>query len=209
MRITVIGATGKTGKLVVEQALAANHAVVAFARTPSRLDIQNSNLSIVQGDVLDPIAVERAVAGSDAVISVLAPGSNAAESVVTRGTRNILAAMYKHKVQRLIVSTGAGVRDTGDEPGLLDNLIVALLKRLNGNVYQDMVETVELVRQSDRDWTIVRVPMLTGDPASGNIRAGAVGRDIGTRIGRADMAAFLLKQLNDSTNVRRAPAISN
>lgn len=209
MRITVFGATGKTGKLVVEQALAAKHEVVAFARTPARLGIQDSKLSILQGDVLDAVAVERAVAGSDAVISVLAPGSNAAETVVTRGTRNIVAAMQKHKVKRLIVSTGAGVPEPGDEPGIIDKVIVALLKRVNKNVYWDMVSTVELVRQSDRDWTIVRVPMLTGDPPAGNIRVGAVGRDIGTRIGRADMAAFMLKQLNDSTYARRAPAISN
>lgn len=214
MRVTIFGATGKTGKLLVEEALSAGHDVVAFTRTSSKLNPATSasaaqrKLTVVQGALENAADVERAVAGVDAVISVLGPGSNAADLPITRGMQNILAAMQKHKVKRLIVSTGAGVRDADDQPKLADKLIVSLLKLVNKNVLQDMVSTVEVVRASDRDWTIVRVPMLTDDPPTGALRVGAVGKDIGTRVGRADLAAFLLKQIGSATHVRRAPAIS-
>lgn len=209
MRITIFGATGKTGKLVVEQALARGHQVIAFARTPSKLGISDPNLTIVQGELDDTGAVERAVMGSDAVISVLGPSSNAPDFAVSRGAKNILAAMQKANVKRLIVSTGAGVVQPGDQPKVPDKIIGALLKIVSKNVLADMTETVALVKNSDRDWTIVRVPMLTDDPATEKIRAGVVGKDIGIRIGRADMAKFILDQLNDSTYLHRAPAISN
>lgn len=209
MRITIFGATGKTGTLLLEQALAAGHQVVAFARTPGKLNIQSDRLAVVQGDLGDPAAVERAVAGADAVISVLGPSSNNAELAITRGTRNILAAMHQCKVRRLIITSGAGVRDPRDQPGFFDKLIVSVLKLVNKNVYRDMVEVVNLVRQSDRDWTVVRVPMLTDDPPAGKVHAGAVGKDIGTRIGRADMSAFILQQLEDTRYLKQAPAISN
>lgn len=209
MRVTIFGATGKTGTLLVEQALAAGHQVRAFARTPAKLNLQSDRLTVVEGDINDPAAVERAVAGADAVISVLGPSSNNDELAITRGTRHILAAMQKCNVKRLIVTSGAGVRDPEDQPGLFDNLIVTVLKLVNKNVYEDMVAVVNLVRQSDRDWTVVRVPMLTDNPPVGKIRAGAVGKDIGTRIGRADMSAFILQQLEDKRYLRQAPAISN
>ncbi len=209
MRVTIFGATGKTGKILVEQALAAGHQVVAFARTPSKLEVQNPNLQIVQGDISNRDAIARAIAGADAVISVLGPTSNNAELAVSNGTKNILAAMQQENVKRLILSTGAGVGDMADQPKAIDKLFVAVLKLVNKNVLQDMVNSVDMVRASDRAWTIVRVPMLTDDAPTGNLRVGAVGKDIGTRVGRADMAAFILKQLNDATYLKRAPAISN
>lgn len=208
-QITIFGATGKTGKLVVAQALERGFEVVAFTRDRSKLDLLDARLRLVQGDISDAQAVERAVSGSDAVISVLGPASNRPEFAVSRGTQNILTAMQKQNVKRLVLSTGAGVGDAGDQPKAFDKIIVALLRVLNKNVLEDMVRTVDLVRASDRDWTIVRVPMLTDDPATGRIRAGAVGKDIGTRIGRADMAAFILRQLEDDTYMSQAPSISN
>ncbi len=209
MRLAIFGATGKTGKILVEQALAAGHDVVAFARTPAKLQLASPQLQIVRGDLADAAAVRRAIAGSDAVLSVLGPTSNAPTLSVSKGMKNILTAMQQENVSRLIVSTGAGVGDAGDQPKAFDKIITTLLKIVSKNVLQDMVDTVNLVRASDRAWTIVRVPMLTDDAPTGMIRAGAVGKDIGTRIGRADMAAFMLKQLNDATYLQRAPAISN
>jgi putative NADH-flavin reductase len=209
MQITVFGATGRTGKLVVEQALAEGYEVVAFARSPSKLGTENARLRVVQGDIQDADAVRRAIAGSEAVISVLGPTSNAPDFAVSKGMRNILAGMEKEKVRRLIVSTGAGVVQPGDEPRLPDKVIGALLKIVSGNVLADMASTVELVKASDRDWTIVRVPRLTDDVVTGKVRAGAVGKDIGIRVGRADMARFILEQLKNDTWMKRAPAISN
>lgn len=209
MQLAVFGGTGKTGKFVVEQALAAGHSVTMLARNPSKVSIQNSNLRVVQGDVQDAAKVLETVSGAAAVISTLGPTSNKPLFEVSKGMTNIIAAMREAGVRRLITTAGAGVREEMDQPKLADKLIVTLLKLLNGNVYNDMLRVVEQVKASGLDWTIVRAPMLTDDAATGNVRAGGVGKDIGTRLSRADFAAFLLAQVNSPQWVGKAPAISN
>lgn len=208
MRIAVFGATGKTGRHIVEQALNAGHVVTALARTPGKLNIAHDRLSVVQGDLANPDAIARVVSGADAVISVLGPTNNKPERTISAGMRLILDAMRAHNVKRLIISAGAGVRDPLDKPKLIDRFFGLVLRLVSANVVADMEETVALVRASDRDWTVVRVPMLTDAPPTGSIKVGYVG-DISPRISRADMAAFMLKQIEDKTYVGKAPAISN
>lgn len=208
MKLAVFGASGKTGQRVVQQALQAGYQVVALARTPAKLAIQHPNLTVVQGDILNPQQVSEVVRGADAVISTLGPGSNKPEFTISRGTDVILAAMQANNVRRLIISTGAGVRDPQDKPKFVDRIFGVLLGVLSKNVVADMQQVVAKVKASDRDWTIVRVPMLTDQPAQGNLVVGYVG-DTSPRLSRADMAAFMLKQVADTTYLRKAPAISN
>jgi putative NADH-flavin reductase len=209
MNITVFGGTGKTGKLVVEQALAAGHQVTILVRNPAKVTIQNPHLRVVQGELQDTAKVLEAVKGADAVISALGPSTNKPVMEISKGMTNIVAAMRQKGVKRLIVTAGAGVRDPLDQPKLVDNFIVLALKTFNGNVYEDMRQVMEQVKASGLEWTIVRGPMLTDDPPTGKVRAGGVGKDIGTRLARADFATFLLQQVNDATWVHKAPAISN
>lgn len=209
MKLAVFGATGRTGQHLVEQALRAGHEVVALARTPSKITIQNPKLTLVQGDIQDAKRVEEVITGVDAVISVLGPTSNKPEFAVSKGIDNILAVMKKVGVRRLILSAGAGIADPADEPKPINRFIGLLLKLVAKNVYEDMLCVVEKVRASDLDWTIVRVPMLTDDPKKGSLRVGYVGKGTGARLSRADMADFMLKQLQDSSYLRKSPAISN
>ncbi|MDQ2997829.1 MAG: SDR family oxidoreductase [Chloroflexota bacterium] len=209
MKIAVFGATGRAGQHLVEQALAAGQEVVALVRTPAKLNISDTRLSVIQGDVQDSAKVEQTIAGVDGVVSVLGPASNAPTFEISKGMQHILAAMSKHGVQRLVISAGAGVGDPNDAPKLIHKAINALLKLLSGNVYEDMKRTVATVRASDRDWVIVRVPRLTDDPKSGKLQVGYVGKGMGMQIGRADMTDFMLKQLASDTYLRKAPAISN
>lgn len=209
MKLTIFGGTGRTGQHLVEQALAAGHDVTVLARTPGKLSDLGPQLAVVTGDIRDAAAVSRAVAGADALLSVLGPTSNAPDLQVSQGMSHILDAMRAEGVRRLIVSAGAGVSDPQDTPQFVNRVISALLKLTSRNVLEDMTRTVDLVRQSDRDWTIVRVPMLTDDPASGAVQAAYVGQGMGMRVGRADLAQFMLAQLDDATYLRQAPAISS
>ena len=68
--------------------------------------------------------------------------------------------MEQHGVRRLVISAGAGVADPNDKPRLINHLITLLVKALSRHVYEDMKRTVDVVRGSNVDWTIVRVPML-------------------------------------------------
>jgi putative NADH-flavin reductase len=209
MKLAIFGASGRTGQHLVQQALDARHEVVALIRTPSKLNIQNTRLTLIQGDIQDIVKVEQTIKGVDAVLSVLGPTSNKPDYQVTKGTKNILVAMKKLGVRKLVISAGAGVGDPHDEPKLANKFINILLKIMARYVYEDMKQVVDLVRASDVDWVIVRVPMLTDAPATGSIKIGYVGKGMGSRISRADMAAFILKQLDDNTYLHHAPAISN
>ena len=209
MKLTIFGATGRTGKLLVQQALEAGHQVVAFARTPSKLAFEHERLTLVQGDVQDAEQVATAVTGADAVLSVLGPTSNEPTYQVSTGMAHILAAMEQHGVRRLIQTVGAGVGDPHDRPGLFDRLSKVALKLASRHVYEDMVRVSDVIRASDLDWTLVRVPMLTDDPPAGGLKVGYLGQGVGSRLSRAGMAAFILKLAEEDIYRHQAPVISN
>lgn len=208
MKLAIFGASGRTGRQLVRQALERGHAVRAFVRTPSKLDLKHAQLEIVRGDVQDADAVGRAVEGVDAVLSALGPTSNKPEPQVTRGTRHIATAMGLHGVRRLIITAGAGVGDPDDRPNVMNRLLERALKLMARHVYEDMLGAAQVVRDSDLDWTIVRLPRLTDDPPAPRVRADYLGGDVGIRIGRADAAAFMLDQLETDRWLQRAPVIS-
>ena len=209
MKIAIFGGTGRTGVHLVQEALAAGYQVAVLARTPAKLTLKNNALKVVQGDVKDAKAVEQTIAGAEAVISVLGPTSNKPTFEVSQGMANILSAMKIQGVRRLILSAGAGVADPNDAPKLFNHVMNFLLKMMAKNVLADMSKVVEMVRSSDLDWTVVRLPMLTDDPKTGSIKVGYVGKGMGSRIARVDIAGFMLEQVKDKTYLRKSPAISN
>lgn len=203
MHIALFGATGGTGTQVLEQALAAGHAVTALARDPAKL-AAHDGLSIIQGDVLDQSAADACVEGTDAVICVLGtkPGN---EPVEAAGTERILAAMDKHGVRRLIAVSSMGVGDSIDQINFAFRVIMNLtLKR----IMAAKAEQERLVMASGTDWTIVRPGGLTDGPRTDSYQAGTDKSIKATRVSRADVADFVLKQLTDDTYVRQAPAVS-
>lgn len=208
MRLAIFGGTGQTGQHLVRQALNAGHQVVILVCTPTKVTIKDNKLTIVQGDVQNAQCVEDTVRAADAVLSVLGPTNNRPEFAISKGTTNILNAMKRHNVRRMIISAGAGVRDPQDRPKIIDHIFGVLLRVLSKNAVADMKQVVDLVRSSDRDWVIVRVPKLTDQPAQRTLKIGYVG-DITTQLSREDMAAFMLQQLQSDTYLRKAPAISN
>lgn len=208
VKITVFGATGRTGRHLVEQALEKGHEVTALARDSSKVPTQHERLKIVRGDVLDAAAAEKAVTGSDAVLSALGPTKTSTKYVQTRGTENIVAAMRKHGVRRLVSLTGAGVRDPKDRPKLFDRVIGALLKRLQRDVLADAEGHARVIQGSGLDWVIVRGPVLTEGEKKGEYRVGYVGKNSGFKISRADVADFMLEQATDTTHLGQAPMVS-
>ncbi|MFB0563359.1 MAG: NAD(P)-dependent oxidoreductase [Candidatus Lokiarchaeia archaeon] len=210
MKLTIFGATGGTGKQLIEQALEAGNHVVAYARNPSKLNTQHEHLTIVQGELTEQATIERAVSGADAVISVLGPRGDSKGKPITQGTQNILAAMKKHGVRRLIISSTPSASDPNDSPDFKFKFLVNLIKLLRRAAYEEIISVAEAVRMSDLDWTIVRVSMLNNKPRSGKVRVGYLGKgDVGLRISRADLAEFMLKQVKDTRYLRQAPVISN
>ncbi len=208
MKIVVFGASRGVGRNVVEQALQAGHQVTAFVRTPSAFTLQHPDLSVVQGDAMNAAEVERAVAGQDAVISALGPTRPPVPGMMETSAKNILAAMQKHGVRRLISTTGAGVRQPEDQPKVSDRFIGILLNLLAKDVVVDSANNVKLIQNSDLDWTVVRFPRLMDGDAKGEQRFGYVSKDSSTQLSRADAAEAVLKELTEKKWVKKLPLVS-
>jgi putative NADH-flavin reductase len=206
MKIAIFGVTGSVGREVVKQAIEQGHEVRALVRDPAKVEIKNARLTLVQGDVLDPKSVEKVVAGQDAVVCVLGAGRKGA--VRSEGTRNIINAMEKSGVRRLICQSTLGV---GESQGNLNfwwkYVMFGLLLR---PAYADHVRQEEFVRESGLDWTIVRPAAFTDGPRTGQYKHGFPpdAQGLKLKISRANVADFLLSQLTEDTYLRKAPGLS-
>jgi putative NADH-flavin reductase len=208
MRLLIFGSTGGTGRELLKQALEQGHSVTAYARNPAKIDdIKHASLQVVRGDVLDPAVVESAVAGQEAVLSTIGAG---AERTTLRedGTRNIVEAMEKTGVQRLVCQSSLGVGDSrANLPIFTKYIIVSVFLR---HAFADHERQEAVVKQSSLAWTIVRPPHLTNGPRTGAYRHGFPTTDtrIKGKISRADVADFMLKQLTDDTYLHQTPGVS-
>lgn len=204
-RIALFGATGGTGRQIVAQALEAGHTVQALVRDPARLPVQHPHLHLITGNVLDSDAVERTITGADAVIVSLGNTANNPDWIVSEGTKVIVAAMHKLGVRRLIVISSLGVGDSRDQvPAFFKVLMKTALKK----PMEDKERQEQIVAASGLDWTIVRPGGLTNGPRTGRYRAGLDRSIVAGQISRADVAEFVLRQLDDMTYRHKAPAIT-
>lgn len=209
MKLLVVGATGGTGRELVKQSLEQGHDVTAFVRNPSRLGISHSHLDVAQGNVLDLGSVERAVAGKDAVFSALGHKRFVIPTrILSEGTRNIISAMEKHRVKRLVCETSLGVSDAWWKLGVYYTLFVTPFVVFF--YFLDKARQEKLIKQSDLDWVIVRPGRLTNGKKRGIYRHGPdVGNALWTvSISRADVASFMLKQLTEDVYLRQTPGVA-
>ncbi|MCP2347909.1 NAD(P)-dependent oxidoreductase [Nonomuraea roseoviolacea] len=212
MRITVFGATGRTGWRVVGQALHAGHEVTAVVRDPAALERHNlggPRLTVVRADVMDPAAIRPAVAGHDAVVSAIGPRGSGPTTVCADSIASIMEAMAAEEVRRLVAVSASGFVREGDGP--LTRLVAKpILSRVLRHAFADMRRMEDLVRASRLDWTIVRPPQLTEGPRTGSYRS-AIDRNVrgGVRVSRADLADCVLRCLDERGPLHAALAIGN
>ena len=209
-RVLVIGATGGTGRQLVQQALDQGHQVAAFARRPSKLQIEHANLQIVKGDVLNYASVEAAMRGQSAVLCALGHKRFFyPNKIQSDGMRNILRAMKTCDVPRLICETALGIGNGVGRLGLPHTFFI--LPLILPFYMWDKLRQENLIVASDQDWIIVRPGMLTNGDARGNYRHGPqVGNYFWPgSVARADVANFMLKQLTDDAYVGVAPGIAD
>ena len=208
MRLVVFGSTGGTGRELLKRALEQGHGVVAYARDPTKLnDLKHPHLEVIRGDVLDSVGVESAVVGKQAVLCTIGAGAKRT-TLREEGTRNIVEAMVRAGVKRLICQSSLGVGDSRANLSFFTkHIIVSVFLR---HAFADHERQEAVVKQSSLDWTIVRPPHLTNGPRTGTYRHGFTTTDtrIKGKISRADVADFMLKQLTDDMYLHQTPGVS-
>jgi putative NADH-flavin reductase len=204
MKLVIFGATGRTGRHLLEQALEAGNEVTAVVRDPDRLSTPNSDsLQVIAADVMDPAAIADAVAHADAVITAIGPPGRASSTVTADSARSIVSAMHHTGTRRLITISGSMVDDTGDGP-LLRYFGKPITRRVYRGAYEDMRNAEHEIHNSGLEWTIMRPPRLTEKPATGQYRT-QFDRNLprAIRISRADLATSTLAAINDANTVHR------
>lgn len=207
-KIALLGATGRTGAEFLEQALEQGYTVRRLVRNPAKLKSAAGAVEVVHGDVLDPAAVEKLIAGTDIVVSLFGHVKGSPRDVQSAGTANIINAMKKQRIQRIISLSGGGLPFEKDEPKFVDKMIRTIMKVVVPHLLNDAIAHAHLLRESGLKWIIVRGPRLTDDPYTGKYRTGWVGINSGTSIGRADLAGFILKQVESEAYNQQMPFVS-
>lgn len=208
MKILVFGASGGTGRELLKQALDKGIEVTAFVRDAAKVrDIQHANLAAVRGNVLNTGEVGRAVAGHDAVLYAIGAGPKRT-TIREQGTRIVIEAMQASNVKRLVCLSSFGVGDSKTDLSFLTRyIVVGMFLR---HAFADHERQEAVVRKCALDWTLVRPPHLKDGVRTGAYQHGltlAYGTIKGW-ISRADLADFMLKQLEDNRYVRQAPRVS-
>lgn len=206
MKLVIFGASSPTGKLLVENALAKGHVVTALVRDESRLGMTHPNLRVFCGDALKYEDVEAVVSGSEGVISTLGPRGKPAV-MAAESTKNIVNAMERNGVKRLVLVSVAGIAVPQDKRG--KSIIDSLLKFFLREVFTDRENQLAILNASQLDWVAVRVPRLTDGVGTGSVRAFFGKPSPGMKLTRADLADFMLEQLNSDQWLRQAPILSN
>lgn len=208
-RVLIVGATGGTGRQLIAQALERGYAVTALVRNPSKLQVDHPRLKVVSGDVLDSGSVEAAMRDQEAVVSALGHKRFFYPTrILSEGTRHLLAAMETCGVRRLVCTTSLGIGDSAGRMGLSYTFFV--IPVILPFYFWDKARQERLIEASNVEWVIVRPGALTDGKKRGVYRHGYdVGRFVRTvRISRADVAEFMLNQIENDAYVRRAPGVS-
>jgi putative NADH-flavin reductase len=215
MKLTIIGATGGIGRLLLQQAAAAGHDVTAVVRNPGKLPPELP-VTVATTDLAapDPAVLEAAIKGADAVLSGLGAVSAAQAGVATGGTRAVLAAMRATGVSRIVVVSAAPIGTVPSperpdppkhDPGdgfFMRHLFSHIATAAFRTHYADLAAMEDVLRASGLDWTISRPPKLTDGPLTGSYST-ALGRNVkgGWSISRADVAHQMLHALDQSETI--------
>jgi len=210
MKVFLFGATSPTGKLVLANLLADNHIVTAIARNPEVISIQNNNLKVVQGDVFKPLTFEASMKDNDLVVSILSTGSsNKPTTIYSKGGQNILDAMRKAGIKKLITLTSGGVQK--DDPVIQKSFFYKYVGLWYlQHIYTDMSAWEKILEQTkDIDWICVRPTYLRNGELTKKYRVNKTySPDGGSKISRADLADFIVKQVTSNEFIHQKPVIA-
>ena len=207
MKVLILGAAGKTGRLVLEKAVAAGHKVTALIHEHKEDEIYPAEVDVVAGDVRNPSRLDQVMTGQEAVIDVIGGTKPFLETdLETSSAKVLIDVMKREGVKRLIVVSAMGVGDSKEHAGFFyEHLLMPLF--LSGTT-RDKGRMEGEVSSSGLDFTIVRPPLLRDSDATGHVHVVA-GPEKAHTITRADLAQFLVDQLSSSQYAGQQVTIAN
>jgi hypothetical protein len=196
--------------LLVAQALQAGETVRVLARNPAKLGMTDERLTVVTGELSDVDAIEKVVAGADGVSACWVRGCLSKAGQLPTGPKTSWRPCGSSASGGSLPSQRRAAADPKDVPTLRSRLAIAFARVFLREAYEDVIATAEAIRETDRDWTIVRPSLLNDGPKTGRVVAGYLGNGlVGDRLARANAADFMLRQLQGTSLVRQAPIASN
>jgi uncharacterized protein YbjT (DUF2867 family) len=213
VKLIVFGASGRTGKLLLELGANARHEMTAFVRTPAKLGTVPAGVKVVQGDGRDARAVEAAMAGQEgALIAVGLESPRKKDTLREDVTRNAIAGLKKHGGRRLVFLSAAGVGDSLEQVKkksfLFGSVLIPLMLK---NAFADALAAENLIKASGLEWVLVRAVGLGNGPPKRDVTAITDGSTEGLKltIPRADVARFMLIQMTEDRYLGTAPTLSS
>jgi putative NADH-flavin reductase len=208
-KIIVFGATGATGKLVVEQALKAEHQVTVIVRNPSAFLLRHRKLNIIQGDVLQLNTFEKKMHGQDVVVYCLGTRKRGPTNVYSKGISNIMEAMQEKNINRLICLSAIAVIVPPKISRVMKFVTKNILQRLFRPMYADMLLMEKILSESNLNWTVIRPPWLRNARHTGKYRT-AITEHLHnpSKISRADLADYIIAHLTDENTFKARVEIS-
>lgn len=208
-KIALFGASGKTGHHFLQVALNKGYKVKALVRNPTSFTVRHPNLEVIKGDVLNEEDVSETIKSCHVIVSLFGHVKDSPEWLQTNGTKNIIAAMNNQQVNKIISLSGGGLPyPEKDKPKFADKAIRFIMKIAVPKILNDAIAHHKVLATSGLNWIIVRGPRLTDEPRQGSYRVGWVGVNASTKISRADLADFIITQVEDNTFVRQMPFVS-
>lgn len=206
-KIAVLGGGGRTGKYLVNQLIDKGFQLKVLLRHPEEFQIQSQQIEIVKGDATHPESIRQLVEGCEAIISVV--GQRPGEPLVAcRATQNLLDAMNEFGVKRLISLAGLNVDTLSDRKGKETLMATEWMKANYPEIHADRQKSYALLEKSSLDWTLVRVPFIEFQEASGELAVNPEDCPSG-KINAGSLAVFLVDQLFDEKYHQEAPFVAS
>ena len=213
MKVILFGATGFSGKSILAEALKHGHEITILVRDASKVEIKHKKLTIIEGNVLDPLTVASALHQQEAVIQCLGVGGKGdgkPTTFISDATKAIVDEMQKHQIKRLIAMSNVGAGNSiAFQPWFFTKIILPYFMKWLKVIIDDKNRMEPIIMNSNLDWTIVRCPNIVDKPSKGTCNATLDGKDLKLSVTLPDLSKFIIDQLTQTAFIKQAPSVSN
>jgi putative NADH-flavin reductase len=213
MKVILFGATGFSGKSILAEALKHGHEITILVRDASKIEIKHKKLTIIEGNVLDPLTVASALHQQEAVIQCLGVGGKGdgkPTTFISDATKVIVDEMQKQNIKRLIAMSNVGAGNSiAFQPWFFTKIILPYFMKWLKVIIDDKNRMEPIIMNSNLDWTIVRCPNIVDKPSKGTCNATLDGKDLKLSVTLPDLSKFIIDQLTQTAFIKQAPSVSN